>query len=97
VKSHVGASATVDLFYDPDGDARHAKLRDAGALTIEMEAAAVLAVGRRRGVRSACLLAVTDELWGEDGRERLSHDEILELGEKLGAAGVSAIETMRAS
>jgi DeoD family purine-nucleoside phosphorylase len=93
----VGASATVDLFYDPDTGARHDRLREAGALTLEMEAAAVLAVGARRGVRSACLLAVTDELWGDEGRERLSHDEIVELGETLGAVGIRAVETLRAS
>jgi DeoD family purine-nucleoside phosphorylase len=96
VKSHVGASATVDLFYDPDGDARHDRLRKAGALAIEMEAAAVLAVGARREVRSACLLAVTDELWG-DGRERLGHDAIQELGATLGAIGIGAVEALRSS
>ncbi|MFY9265927.1 MAG: hypothetical protein WAO61_10980 [Solirubrobacterales bacterium] len=89
-------SATVDLFYDPGGDARHQRLRAAGARTIEMEASAVFGVGARRGVRSACLLAVTDELW-RGGRQRLTHDRITELGDALGRIGVRAIETLRSN
>lgn len=90
---HTGSIATVDLFYDPSGDARYAKLAGAGALAIEMEAAAVLGVGRRRGVPSACLLAVTDELWNDGQRKRLTHDEIVELGEVLGHVATRAVAT----
>ena len=59
---HEGRIATVDLFYDPDADARYASLLEREALAIEMEAAAIFAVAKRRGVRAACLLGVTDEL-----------------------------------
>lgn len=90
---HVGSIATVDLFYDPNADARHAKLVEAGALAIEMEAAAVFGVGARRGVPSACLLAVTDVLWDDAERERLSHDEIVEIGEELGRVATAAVVT----
>ncbi|MGB0890090.1 MAG: purine-nucleoside phosphorylase [Solirubrobacterales bacterium] len=88
---HDGAIGTVDLFYDPDSDARHQTLIERGALAIEMEAAAVFAVGARRAVPSACLLAVTDELWDQGERKRLTHDEIAELGEALGAVAVAAV------
>jgi uridine phosphorylase len=94
--SHAGASATVDLFYDPGADARYARLVAEGALTIEMEAATVFAVGARRGVRSACLLAVTDTLYEDDDRARLTHDQIVELGDLLGTVAVRAVETLRA-
>lgn len=94
--SHVGPSATVDLFYDPDADARHARLAEAGALTLEMEAAAVFAVGARREIPSACLLIVTDTLYEDGGRERLTHDQIAELGELLGSVAVGAIESLHA-
>jgi DeoD family purine-nucleoside phosphorylase len=93
---HDGAIATVDLFYDPDGAARYASLVDRQALAIEMEAAAIFAVARRRGVRSACLLGVTDELHGNEDRVRMSHDDITELGEALGDVGVAAMSAAAA-
>lgn len=93
---HDGAVATVDLFYDPDGDARHAKLVELGALAIEMEAAAVYGVGARHGVAVGCLLGVTDELWDDGVRKRLTHDEIGELGVTLGAVGVAAVQAFAA-
>ncbi|MGH2907172.1 MAG: purine-nucleoside phosphorylase [Solirubrobacterales bacterium] len=90
-----GYNATVDLFYDPAADARQAGLVAKDALTLEMEAATVFAVGARRGVRSACLLAVTDALYEDTDRDRLTHDQITELGELLGVVGVGAIEALR--
>ncbi|MGH2960191.1 MAG: purine-nucleoside phosphorylase [Solirubrobacterales bacterium] len=89
--THEGRIATVDLFYDPNADGRHESLLDREALAIEMEAAAVFAVAKRRGVRAACLLGVTDELHGDVDRVRMTHDEITELGDDLGSVGVAAI------
>jgi DeoD family purine-nucleoside phosphorylase len=88
---HEGRIATVDLFYDPRADERHASLLERQALAIEMEAAAIFAVAKRRGVRTACLLGVTDELYGDKDRVRMTHDEVTELGEDLGAVGVAAV------
>lgn len=88
---HEGAIGTVDLFYDPTAEHRHQKLIEQRALAIEMEAAAVFAVGARREIPSACLLAVTDQLWDQGERQRLTHDEIVELGEALGAVAVAAV------
>lgn len=88
---HDGAIGTVDLFYDPAAEHRHQKLIEQRALAIEMEAAAVFAVGARREIPCACLLAVTDELWDQGERKRLTHDEIVELGETLGAVAVAAV------
>ncbi|MFT4050439.1 MAG: hypothetical protein QM648_11480 [Solirubrobacterales bacterium] len=89
--AHTAKIATVDLFYDPDGDARYRRLASAGALAIEMEAAAVFAVAARRGVKAACLLGVTDELYSDAGRERMTHDEMTELGTNLGAVAIAAL------
>jgi DeoD family purine-nucleoside phosphorylase len=64
-----GAVITTDLFYDPDGN--HA---DPGpdvarqALAIEMETATLLQLAARRGVRAACVLAVSDLLGPARGR-----------------------------
>jgi uridine phosphorylase len=80
--------ATVDLFYDPDPDAR-ARLLAAGAVAIEMETAAILAVAQRHGVRAASVLMVTDLLAG-GGRTRMDHDEIEERAVRLGEVALGA-------
>lgn len=86
-----GPIASVDLFYDPDGEARYHGLRSNGVLAIEMEAATVLAVARRRSVRAACVLGVTDVLAGGDERRRMAHEEIERLGVDLGALAADAV------
>lgn len=93
--THVGVNASVDLFYDPHADERYARLREAGALSIEMECAAVFAVARRRGVRAGCVLVVSDELWG-DKRRRMHHEGFEEAAELLGLVGVRAVEALEA-
>jgi uridine phosphorylase len=89
----VGAGAreatvvSTDLFYDPrdpDWD---------GAEAVEMEAAAVLQVARRRGVRAACLLAVTDLLYGEP--RRIGEEALTEAGLELGRVALSALAASR--
>ncbi len=67
VADHAGPVASADLFYDPD-PARAEGWRAAGALAVEMEAATILAVAARRGVRAACLLAVSDARPGAGAR-----------------------------
>jgi DeoD family purine-nucleoside phosphorylase len=93
---HEGRIATVDLFYDPAAEERHDALLAKQALVIEMEAAAIFAVAKKRGVRAACLLGVTDELHGEVDRVRMTHDEVTVLGEDLGSAGVAAVGAVAA-
>jgi DeoD family purine-nucleoside phosphorylase len=88
---HRGRVASVDLFYDPAASDRHARLRGQGALALEMEAATLFAVAARRGIRAACLLGVTDELWGDE-RKRLHTDQLTTLGDLLGEIAVHALE-----
>jgi uridine phosphorylase len=54
-----------------------------------MEAATVLSVAARRGVRAACLLAVTDTLAGD--RVRMDQERIEEIGVELGRAALEAL------
>jgi purine-nucleoside phosphorylase len=79
-----------DLFYDPRTDAEDA-WRAAGAVAVEMEAAAVLRVAELRGVRAACLLGVTDELARD--RKRIGDDELEALGVRLGEVALAALRT----
>jgi uridine phosphorylase len=83
-----GLIVTSDLFYDPDPD-RPADWVRSGALAVEMEAAAVLTVARRRGIVGGCLLVVTDLL--EDGRERIGEDDLAEAGRRLGTVAAAAL------
>ena len=83
---------TTDLFYDPD-PGRLAAWRAAGAAAIEMETAALYAVGARRGIEVASLLAVTDLLG--DGREaarvRIDDEGLKDAGSRVGRAGAAAL------
>ena len=79
-----------DLFYDPRAEAEDA-WRDAGAVAVEMEAAAILRVAELRGVPAACLLGVTDEL--ARGRKRIGDDELEALGVRLGEVALAALRT----
>ena len=79
---------STDLFYDPREN-MHARWVDAGAQAVEMEAAAVLSVAGRRGVRAACLLAVTDQL--ATGRVRMDQEKIEEIGVELGRVALEAL------
>ena len=80
-----------DLFYDPRRQGKEDSWRDAGAVAVEMEAAAVLRVAELRGVPAACLLGVTDEL--ARGRKRIGDDELEALGVRLGEVALAALRT----
>lgn len=83
-----GAVVSTDLFYDPD-PARPAAWRAAGAIAVEMEAAAILAVAARRGIRAACLFAVSDSEAG--GGERIGDEALVTASVRLGRAGLAAL------
>jgi uridine phosphorylase len=81
-------AVTTDLFYD--GGAHLDEWLDAGAQVVEMEAATLLAVAARRGVRAAVLLGVTDQLASRE-RERIAGTALEELGVSLGEAAWNAL------
>jgi len=90
--AHVGPVATSDLFYDPDPERARAWAQ-AGALAIEMEAAALLRVGDLRGIEVGCLLAVTDVFDADGARHRLDADGLVLAAERLGQVGAAALAT----
>jgi uridine phosphorylase len=83
-----GLVVSTDLFYDPD-PAREDAWRAAGALAVEMETAALLTVGARRGIEVASVLAVSDVLAG--GRRRLGDEALVEASRRVGRAGAAAL------
>lgn len=86
---HVGAIVSVDLFYD-DSDSRSSH-HPIDALAIEMEAAALFAVGAGACVPVACLLAVSDTFDASGVRTRIDDDSLLAAGEAMGAIAVAAL------
>ena len=86
-------TVTSDVFYE-----RREGIQDdwvkAGAVAVEMEAAALLTVARRHdGVRAACLLAVTDKVAGK--RARLPQEEVEAVGIRLGEVALRALSAPR--
>ena len=87
---HRGTIATSDLFYERD-HARVRTWREAGALAVEMETATLLRVAQLRGIRVACLLAVSD-VFGDDGeRRRIDPEDLLRAAQRLGHVGAAAL------
>ncbi len=83
---------STDLFYEPNPD-REREWRAAGAVAVEMEAAALFAVGAREGVPVACVLTVSNVL-GEDPteqQEQIGDDALLAAAEAMGHLAVSAL------
>jgi uridine phosphorylase len=87
---------TTDLFYDVGQDeegpprARADAWRRRGAVAVEMEAATVFALGRRLGVATACVLAVSDVF--EDGRRsRIEDDDLSDAAERMGSLAAAAL------
>ncbi len=81
-----GAVVSVDLFYD-GGDPGEGRT----ALAVEMEAAALFAIGARAGVPVGCVLAVSDTFDGDGNRERIADDALLAAAERMGAAAIAAL------
>jgi len=87
---HSGPIATSDLFYER-APGRDPAWREAGALAVEMETATLLRVGELRGIRVACLLAVTDVFDTDGARRRIDAEGLLGAAERLGRVGAGAL------
>jgi DeoD family purine-nucleoside phosphorylase len=81
-----GTVMSVDLFYEDSapGDGRD-------ALAVEMEAAALFAVGAEAGIPVGCVLAVSDTFDVEGSRERIEDDVLLAAAERMGAVAIAAL------
>jgi uridine phosphorylase len=86
---------TTDLFYHshPGGEGPPSGRADAwrrrGAVAVEMEAATVFALGRRLGIATACVLAVSDTFAGGE-RQRIGDEDLAAAAERMGAVAAGA-------
>ena len=85
---HSGLVVSADLFYER-GSERIERWKDSGAIAVEMEAAALLAVSHLRSIRFAVLLMVSDESAGAGAR--LEGVALERATERLGRAGLEAL------
>jgi 5'-methylthioadenosine phosphorylase/purine-nucleoside phosphorylase len=70
----VGPIVSSDLFYNPD-DGQYARWSARGVLAVEMEAAVIFTLGALRGVKTGCLLTVSDVVV-EGEFKRISDEEM---------------------
>lgn len=88
-----GRSWTIDAPYRETVGAirRH---REAGVSVVEMEAAAIFAVARVRGVRAALIVSVSDELFGHEWNEGFGHDAYLDSLVRAADAAMDAAQRL---
>jgi DeoD family purine-nucleoside phosphorylase len=87
--ARVGAVVSVDLFYE-----RERSRADTDALAIEMEAAALFAIGAAADLAVACVLAVTDTFAAGGERTRIDEHALRGGGERLGKVALAALGPM---
>jgi uridine phosphorylase len=83
--AHVGTVVSVDLFYETGRPGA-----GCDALAVEMEAAALFALGAAAAVPVACVLAVSNTFEPDQGR--IDDGALLEAAERMGRAAISALE-----
>ncbi len=81
-----GAVVSVDLFYESDSRRSYTDV-----LAVEMEAAALFALGASRGVAVGCALVVSDTFDAHDTRRRIEDDALLEAVQRMGVAALNAL------
>jgi len=81
-----GTIVSVDLFYEPGRPGAGHE-----ALAVEMEAAALFALGERRGFPVGCVLAVSDTFDGDGRRRRIDDAALLDAAERMGRAAIAAL------
>jgi DeoD family purine-nucleoside phosphorylase len=82
-----GPTVSTDLFYDAAD--RQAGWIEAGAIVVEMEAAALFTIAARRGIDAGCVLLVSDTLTGEP--VRIDPDALHAAELRLGELAVRAL------
>ena len=81
--------ATTDLFYEGTGEARERWIA-AGAGAVDMETAALFALGPGLGMSVACLLVVSDVFSGGD-RTRIGEEALEHAVVRMGRAAAAAL------
>ena len=87
--AQAGTIVSVDLFYET-ANSRRRTAAD-GALAMEMEAAALFAVGAAADVPVACLLVVSDTFDVSGARTRIDDSSLAAASERMGAVAVAAL------
>jgi uridine phosphorylase len=92
----LGTVVSVDLFYETgdasgSGERADARTRHGDAVAVEMEAAALFAIGARTGVPVACVLAVSDVFDTRGARVRIDEHTLLAAAETMGRAAIAAL------
>jgi uridine phosphorylase len=86
-----GPILSTDLFYDPGSSEPEAGWHLDGAIAVEMEAAALFALGQRRKIAVGCLLIVSDVFPSPGTRKRIEDDALLSAAQRMGTAAVAAL------
>ena len=81
-------AVSTDLFYDTR-EGIEGEWVNRGASVVEMEAATLFQLALLRDVRAGCVLGVSDIVGSE--RSRIGHEELAELGVRIGAAGFEGL------
>ncbi len=84
--AHSGTVVSVDLFYEtgPRGAGRD-------AVAVEMEAAALFALGAGSGIPVACMLVVSDAFAADGERARIEDTQLHGAVERMGTAALAAL------
>lgn len=85
-----GRIVSTDLFYERDSE-RNVAWRAEGAIAVEMEAAALYAVGTGAGIQVACILIVTDTFDERGGRTRIEEQALARAAEAMGGVSLGAL------
>jgi uridine phosphorylase len=89
-RSAAGAPPATDAVTLVEGAATHSR-RAQPALAVEMEAAALFALGAAAQVAVACVLAVSDVFDRGGARQRIDDGALLAAAERMGALAVGAL------
>ena len=85
-----GRIASTDLFYESDS-ARNVAWREEGAIAVEMETAALYAVGATAGIQVACVLVVTDTFGAQGERTRIEDQALVQAAQAMGSVAAAAL------
>ncbi len=81
-----GRIVSTDLFYE-----RNDSWSAEGAIAVEMEAAALYAVGAAAGIQVACVLLVTDTFDEQGERTRIDEEALTHGAEAMGSVAAAAL------
>ena len=85
-----GRIVSTDLFYERDSQ-RNDSWSVEGAIAVEMEAAALYAVGAAAGIQVACILLVTDTFDEQGERTRIDEEALVQGAEAMGSVAAAAL------